>query len=1670
MSAPRRKKIVRWIIGIILGIMLLPFLLLLALQLPVVQDFVRSKAESYLRNQLKTEVQVGGLRFSWWNSVTLQKVFVSDLRKDTLLYSGELSAQFNLLALTRNELNIRSVEWEDAVIHVYRPAADSSFNYQFAIDAFVDPSAKSDTLIEETGTMLQYNIGKVALQRIDIRFNDSLGGMLASVQLKELMLEPDVLKPENGTYHLDELKLDGLQASVLQQYRPSVAVGTDTAGTPLDLSAVKLDITNTQWSYTDEASGLSTTGMIGALSLRKAQLDLVGTLVSAEELSLLKSKAGLEFRKAMDTVVVTEDTAPNTWKVHAKRLRVNGVDFAMTNHEAPRQPYKEAVDYNHLDMKGLQLEADDLSYSPDSTTVKILSGAVLEQSGLQLKRLKGNVRYTTQEVELDDFLLQTAESSIDADVRLRTASWSTVSDQLGLLQVDADIRPSTLALKEALFFVPDMRHDTMLQPVWKKYVSLHGSVAGTLANLRIPGIEMKDSDQNYVYVKGAVYHVTDPDRIGADLANIKLRSSDRGIRSWLPAGTLSPSMQLPHRLHVDGSIRGGMQVLRPDLIVTTDLGNASLKGELASFTDMKKIRYDVALHTQGLQVGRILGDTTMGNLTAALSAKGRGAEPETATASANINIISFNYNRYEYTDIKVDADLHNGAYKAKGGMEDSNVVVRFDVSGKVDSLHPAIVAKADLERFDLMATHFTTEPMLIRSCLEAQLDNLSPRRLTGFAAIHKLQIVDARSMYVLDSIMLTAGVEEGLQQLRLTGPFGYLRVSGDFNYQTFATAAQEMVTRHMEAAATGMAAVKPKPRHAERHWLEFNGSLQIPKSLKELLPGIRMEKPLTLDGRMNTDSSLIIANLQLPHLLYDSFKVDTFMVRMKADSAQVQANVRLRQLYHPDIPLERIRLSAKAKQGTVDWDLYMGDIGERPKYKLGGLVQFLQNDSMLISLKEDLRLNRQQWSVRGDNKLMIQGGGVAFADIGISRSGQELHLQTTGERGTAALPDLNVRIKDFELSTITSFIEKDTALAEGTANGNITISEMDRSPLIDGQLTIDSLAAMGAGIGQLRLKANTTADETVNIDAVIQGNDNDLRLQGTYADVMNFRIDIARLNMKSAEAFTFGNVTDMSGYMSGNVTFRGTLDEPELRGKLHFEKAAGRVTAINNYLQLPSEDIIMDESGLRLNQFVIADSSGNEAVINGRVATEDYSEYKLDLTLRAQNFMALGRKSNDPEQLFYGPAYIDVNARIRGTQNLPRVEMNLKLREKSEVTVTVPEEDPGIASREGVVEFIDPETMYNPALRLRDTVKIGTVGIKGFVFSGDIEVTPASTLRIIIDKVNGDFLEVKGNATLNLTMDPSSKMSLTGRYEINEGKYAMSLNQLIKREFRIVKGSTIIWNGDPLSATVNITAQYDVNAVAADLVQDQIQSSDPTSRRFNQKVPVEVFLKITGELLKPEIAFELDMPEKDQGALDGLVYTRIKQINQVPSELNKQVMGLLVLNRFISENPFESLNSGEGNLAEDVARRSVSKLISQQLNNLAGSLVKGFDVNFDLQSGNEYTDAGTREESTSLAIGVSKRLFSDRLTVSVGSNIGLSGQQTKGQDASSIIGDVSAEYTLTPDGRYRVRAYRRNLTETIVQGQIVETGLSFMLIMDYNEFREIFKKTEKEVRQERIRK
>lgn len=1645
-----KRKLLKWLLGIILALVLLPFIILLILQLPPVQNFVKNKAQNYLHKQLGTEVSIKSLRFKWWNELSLKGLYVEDKTRTPLVASGSLDVEYNLLALMRNKVIISSLDWNELDVNIYRPKTDSNFNYQFIIDAFSSGQATPpDTLVDESSTTIDFEIGNVHLNKFNLKYNDSLGGMLLSASWHGIELIPGKLNPGKNSYHVRELNIDSLHVAFQQDYIPSPSEpepGAGDTGTAFLLAVDKFNLTHSKWLYKDEASGLSTSGNTDRIAIENARFDLLKTLIDADILTIAKTRVQL----SMDTAAApppadTSVSSPNTWVVQANKIDVDSLYFQMDDETAPR--LAKGIDYMHLGIYPLVLNASDVYYSNDSSSVNIGHTYLIEKSGLQLKEMKGNVVYTSKGASLKKFVLQTAGSKLDVDIDLGVPGWENISDQLGQLQIKANIRPSILAVNEAGYFVPDLANDTSMENIMQKRLSLQGYLVGSMANLIIPKFIARDQDGTLIDLSGSATNITSTDKLGFDFSRIKLQGNKQSIASWLPGNTLPGNVELPQNMLLTGSIKGGVQRLHPNLMFQSSFGNIGISGDVIDFTDTANLSYDLQLRTENLYLGKFIRDTTIGILNSEVTAKGKGTDPYHANLNSLVDIHQFTYNNYTYNDIHLEAELLEAQYKALGYVKDSSLKLQLHATGKVDTLHPGIDASVDIDKFDLYNTHFMTRPFILKSCLAAHIDNLQPRNLDASVIVDKIQFVDNDQLYVLDSIILTAGKEDDLQTVRLRSPFGYLSAQGDYNYQTFASSLQELINRQLMAPSL-VQAYQP----SERQWLQFDGTFSIPKSLRKWLPGIVMAQPLTLNGRFDTDSASLRTNIFLPAFQYDEFVIDTIRAHIDADTNALHANLNLARLQHPQFPLERTSVIARAQQGKLDWHLVLDDHKLQPKYRFGGILEYLQKDSLMFSLQDSLLLNYQTWSTVGENRVLIGDSGLVFADLGMSHGAQMIQIKTEDKKPGELLPGIIVQLKEFNLASLTSLIEKDTALVGGFATGKVQITNLDTNPLLDADVKIDSVKVMGTGVGNLALSATTPEVNQYRINAHISGNDNDITLFGTYGDQLDFELLLDKLNMKTVEPFTFGALTEMDGIANGKLEIKGTTDDPDITGQLYFKNVQSRVTMINSLFRLPGEELTFTQRGLEFKNFVVTDSARNEAVINGQILTRNMDNFIFRLDVTARNMMVLGPKVNK-DQWYYGPAYIDADAQIRGSSNLPRITMNVKLREKSQVTVTVPEDDPGIANREGVVQFIDMDSPIDSSLlSAQDTLSLTNTHMSGFSFLGDIEVDPQSTMRIVIDPSNGDYLEVKGTATLNLSMDPSGKMSLTGRYEIDQGKYAMSLSQLIKREFDIQKGSTIIWNGDPLSADVNITARYSTAAPAIDLIGDQLTDGNTNRNMYNQKVPVYVYLKITGELLKPDIGFELDMPEKDQNIFGGAVITRLRQINQVESDLNKQVMGLLVLNRFISDNPFDALSSGGGSV-EDVARKSVSKILSQQLNNLAGSLIKGVDINFDLESQEDYT-SGSKTERTDLNVDVSKRLFSDRLTVSVGSNIPLSGSGAQ-QNASNIIGDVTVEYTLTKDGRYRVRAYRRNLTDVILEGQNIETGVSFILVMDYDEFREI---------------
>ncbi len=600
-------------------------------------------------------------------------------------------------------------------------------------------------------------------------------------------------------------------------------------------------------------------------------------------------------------------------------------------------------------------------------------------------------------------------------------------------------------------------------------------------------------------------------------------------------------------------------------------------------------------------------------------------------------------------------------------------------------------------------------------------------------------------------------------------------------------------------------------------------------------------------------------------------------------------------------------------------------------------------------------------------------------------------------------------------------------------------------------------------LGDVALQASNPVPDRYDVNARLTGGGgNDVTLHGAYrttgATPLDFIVDVARLNVKTAEPFSAGQISRGTGYASGQLTVRGTTSAPEVRGQVTTSSDAGFVVPqLGSPFRLPGQQVVFDEKGLAFNNFTVLDSAGNKAVANGYLLTTNLIDYTFDLHATTDKFLAVKstRKNN---QLYYGRLVVDSDTRLTGPLTLIKIDTRATVDDGSDLTVENPASDPSVVAREGIVQFVNKKTRLHRMLTKQVPADTASTGAIGYDVTAQITINEKTPFTFIVDPVSGDNLRVRAAGTITTNIDPAGNITLNGRLDVRQGKYKLSLYGLVTREFIIARGSSIAWSGDPYNADLNITAIYKVKAVPADLL--AAQGSDASGDVARNAIPFNVLLKVTDQLSKPTIGFDITQPT-NTGSTSGAVGSQVdavlanlRQPNQT-SELSKQVFSLLVLGRFIQQNPFQSA-AGEGIVASQL-RGSVSQVLTDQLQNLTGKYLAGMGLDLGVTNQADYTTgSGSR---TDLNVAVRRQLLNNRLTVRLGTDVPLSGgnQSSQTGNVSNFAGDLSLEYTLLADGRLRLRAFRQNAYEDI-DGQIVRTGAALVFQRDYNNFKDLFAK------------
>ena len=98
--------------------------------------------------------------------------------------------------------------------------------------------------------------------------------------------------------------------------------------------------------------------------------------------------------------------------------------------------------------------------------------------------------------------------------------------------------------------------------------------------------------------------------------------------------------------------------------------------------------------------------------------------------------------------------------------------------------------------------------------------------------------------------------------------------------------------------------------------------------------------------------------------------------------------------------------------------------------------------------------------------------------------------------------------------------------------------------------------------------------------------------------------------------------------------------------------------------------------------------------------------------------------------------------------------------------------------------------------------------IKGLNIRMDIELLKTVKCHILMKKTE-IYCEVMVAGNIQVTRFEETNTFDKGNYEISAGQYLFTLMNFVNKPFRIKKGGTIIWTGDPLNADITLEASYD---------------------------------------------------------------------------------------------------------------------------------------------------------------------------------------------------------------------------------------------------------------------
>ncbi|MCH5232276.1 MAG: translocation/assembly module TamB domain-containing protein [Muribaculaceae bacterium] len=922
----------------------------------------------------------------------------------------------------------------------------------------------------------------------------------------------------------------------------------------------------------------------------------------------------------------------------------------------------------------------------------------------------------------------------------------------------------------------------------------------------------------------------------------------------------------------------------------------------------------------------------------------------------------------------------------------------------------------------------------------------------------KFESPDKSRNLELERLELNAKSNDGFRNLQLSSDWLEGSVEGDFKVKDVVNEFQWMLHRVMPDFWTYSSPPESNPCD-----IDFEFSIPVNNELTEFfkLP-VRLLVPVNIKGNMSSLDNKASFVLDVPFLQQGRDKlIEGTKILADLDGQTGELNAIVKTI----VPVKKgeldLTIDIYANDNKVSTDVkWINTINSNFKGILS--IESLLTRNMLSNKPEFkldinpsvLSMGTADWRLE-PCEIKYSGDEISIGHLKIWHGNQ--FVEINGVASSLYSDVVTITLADIDVDYIFDMLSINYVTFGGTATGEIAgHALLSGDPVAETEtLQIVDFSYNGAVIGTCDVTSRwNNESKEVEINADIS-HDGVLRVLGKGGiwltkDSLAFDIMANKVPVEFVQPFMSAFSSHVGGFATGDVCLYGTFKDIDMIGQIFADSVAVRLDYTNTVYH-GSDSVLLYPGRIEIPSFTLYDKNGNSALLTGELTHRYFHEPSFNFRLSdARNFLCYDTSSEiNPD--WYGMLYGTGSALVRGVPGLVDISADMTISDNSRFTFVL--NDRQYARDYQFLTFSDRRkeallAKENNAEDFKAKFKkqVAQQNNSPSKFGIDIRatVTPQVMFTLVMDPAAGDKITARGRGAMQVKYNSDDdEMQMYGKYEIEEGNYNFSLQDIILRDFKIKEGSFISFNGNPLAADLDISATYRVNTNLSDL--DKSFSTDRDLNRTN--VPVDAVLSVSGNMQQPDITFDIELPTLTQD-----VERKVKSIISTDDMMNRQIIYLLALNRFYT--PEYMGASGNGGELAAVA----SSTISSQLSNILGQLTDKVTVAPSFRS-----DKGDFSD-IEVDVALSSRLLNNRLLIN-----GNFGYRDKSNSSTTFVGDFDVEYLLSRNGNFRLKAYNHfNDQNYYLREALTTQGLGVVFRKDFDTLFPILRKKEKKDKESEV--